>query len=504
MGLIMKAVGIETTIQYPYLNTSTPIDIATGNFEKGANGLWYLNGGIGPVNGFSGRSGYYKSTIVDSILVLLLEIYPKIEVLKYDTENTTTSLVRYEKMSNGKIDSSAITILTRAVTSFTEFCDTVEKIGQYKLKNIKTFTVSTPFMKGNTTEFVDMLIPTLVDVDSLSELITDVSVQKLTKDGISNSSNNTLDMFEGRVKKRLLSSMVVWARKYGMNFFLTAHVGDKKDIDQYHPTAKQNQWITGQDKIKAVGNNFEYLPNLSFQCLKPEPLIDKSTKMAHYPSDRDNANPELSNADSVDINKTGLKILRCKTNMTGITIPLVMSQHYGLQKDLSNYEYLIDAKDFGFTMKGYNRYTVLEPEVMLHRKSIRKTIKDNYTTSRALELLQQLSWVNRYWNLIGYDFTIPVTAEGFAERIHESSNLTIDDVLESRGCWTYDTDKNQRRYLSLFDICEMTQPTGVSKQVPDDLDVVPKVSAVAQATKKTKSKPQEENIDDIIAKVNSL
>jgi hypothetical protein len=305
-------------------------------------------------------------------------------------------------------------------------------------------------------------------------------------------------MFEGRVKKRLLSSMVVWARKYGMNFFLTAHIGDKKDIDQYHPTVKQNQWINGQDKIKAVGNNFEYLPNLSFQCLKPDPLIDKATKTAYYPSGRDNLNPELPDADSVDINKTGLKILRCKTNMTGITIPMVMSQHYGLQKDLSNYEYLVDAKDYGFTMKGYNRYTVLEPDVLLHRKSIRTTVKNRYTTSRALELLQQLSWVNRYWNMTGYDFTLPTTPEGFVDRILSSDKLSLDDVLESRGYWTYDNDKNRRRYLSLFDICEMTQPTGITKDVPASFDIKPEVKKT-----KVKSIPQvDEDIDKIIASVN--
>ena len=274
------------------------------------------------------------------------------------------------------------------------------------------------------------------------------------------SSSNTADLLDGRIKKRLLSAMTTWARKYGMYFFISAHVGDRKNLDKYHPEPSQNQWLSGNDKIKAAGNNFQFLPNLLFQCGNPSPLLNQE-KEPIYPLEENKnksgsksatTNKVTSNNDRVDLNYLPIKILRNKTNYTGIVIPLIVNQSKGIENVLTYYDFL-KTKEYGLEKSGYNYSSPFLPNEKLNRKNIRQ-LQDDYKLSRALELTFQLFWINNYWNTNNIAIPVPQTVEELVAGIKNSKKLDIDRVLESRGYWTYN-ENDPKEYLSLFDIAEM-------------------------------------------------
>ena len=475
MGLA-DATGFKTSRYVPYFNTCTPIDIAVGQMVRGVNNSWVLDGGAGPVNGLSGRSGYFKSTTTDNLVVNMLDIYPDSEYFKLDTENTSTSIARFESYALGRnIDvQNRVHITNKGEMSTNDYVTWLRKLGEEKLAHAKDYTVETPFLDVSTGKPLKMLLPTFQSLDSISNLTTDNILMAL-EGGIEDKKNNTADMHDGRIKKRLVDLIITWAYRYNFVFFITAHIGEKHELDPSRPTPKQNQWMSASEKITNAGKNFLFLPNLSFQIARPRPLVDND-KRPLYPSSRD-ANDDL---EKIEINRLDLKVLRGKNNVTGTVIPSVMSQHYGILADLSYYEYLreVDGKinsgqtgDSGFSMQGYNRFSPLLPEVAFARKTLRTVCHDDYRARRTLELMYQFNWISRYWNLRNYPFDIPATLEKLVEGINQSSSIMLDDVVQSRGYWTY-SKTEKRKYMSILDIIELV---GV-KSAPKSVSVPDKIS----------------------------
>lgn len=461
---LAASVGFKNSSLFPYLNTNTAFDMATCTYLQGFDGRWYMYGGVGPVTGVVGRSGYYKSTIIDYLASQVLRIYPGSQVFKLDTEQTMNMYDRYENnladiMTPDEVV-ERVHITNKSETSFKEFVDLIKNIGKEKQDKKKDYLVETPFLDKFSGKPVKFMIPTIVILDSISELVVTANVDILLSSDMEDKRANTADLIDGRIKKRLMSALTVWAREYGIYFFVSAHVGDKKDLDMYHPEPSQNQWLSSSDKIKSAGNNFFFLPNLLFQCGKPSPLINKE-KMPIYPLNED------SNVhDKIDLNSLPVKILRNKSNITGGVIPFVCSQSTGINSSLTYYDYL--TKNNVLNKVGHNYTSCLFPnDLKLNRKNIRRECESNYRLNRALELIFQLSWLNDYWNLSRLSVDVPKTAELLLEGINRSKSIAIDDILESRGYWTYD-DKCERPYLSLMDVCSMVVcPEEITVQVPD-------------------------------------
>ncbi len=469
----------------PYYNTRTPIDVAVGQFIRGYKGEWLNDGGASPINAFSGRSGYYKTTIVDNLVLRLLEIYPGSEYFKMDTENTSTSGERFKKLSGGKVDvDSRVHITNKGEVNFTEYCQMQKELGEAKLAHQDDYIVETPFVDPTTGKAYRILMPTFQSLDSISNLVVAQNLEAIEKD-IEDKKTNTADMLDGKMKKRLVDLMVTWAYKYNFVYFITAHIGEKQDIDPRRSTPKQNQWMSNSEKVTNAGKNFLYLPNLSFQLVRPTPLVDQD-KNPLYPSAeatlrsiKKKADSQLTELEQIELNRLSLKILRGKNNVTGTIIPTVMSQHQGILADLSYYEYLVEVEgntksgevgDSGFLKKGYNRVSPLLPDFPLNRKNIRQLCKTEYRVERMLEIMFQFHWVSHYWNTAVYPFDVPATLEAMVNGILSGNSIMLDDLLESRSYWTYDK-KDKRPYYSIFDICELIgiREAPVSVQVPSDI-----------------------------------
>ena len=67
-------------------NTDTMFDLMTGQFERGYDGKWYLNGGLGPsVAGIQGRQQTFKSTFAGSLSMRMSAIY-NTQAIVFDSE----------------------------------------------------------------------------------------------------------------------------------------------------------------------------------------------------------------------------------------------------------------------------------------------------------------------------------------------------------------------------------------------------------------------------------
>ena len=449
MGLFSE-VGVENAQMYPYINVGSMIDIATGTFELGINGEWLLNGGLAPITAVCGRAQTYKSTIVDSLIAQALIRYSRMDVLKYDTESNSFGLERFDKMAGKRIQ-DRITLSNMSTLPLPDFIEGLKAAQAFKMKNKKEYTVETPFLDANTGKPIVMWIPTIIDIDSFSCLRTSNETELMETLSVEDSKQNMTAMYDGKVKRSLMRMFSHWSYKYGMYFLMTAHVDDQYDLDPRKPSQKQLQWMKQSDRLKSVGSQFEFLTNILLQCVSPTPILDSSKKEAEYPN---------GSGTNVDINEVNLRLLRCKTNAAGTTIPLVMSQTLGILGDLSNYHYMKNNGDFGFNVKGHNRYSMLTPEVRLHRKDIISTLEANVEVCRGLEILSHLKWILNYWNVDKMNTNIPETAEKFIEMIVANDTIAISDILNSRGYWTYDKD-NDRPYMSIMDILDILN--GVKK-----------------------------------------
>lgn len=452
---IFSDMGIEDAVCYPALNTSTSLDIATGAYEKGDLNRWYLNGGLPSMFGIGGRAGYYKSTTLDSILVNCLHNYPNSEALKIDTESNALTpkkrmrdICKYQYGDDYDTEAllGRLRVTNLSATSGKEFEEMVYKIGLHKKDHKKDYMVETPFLDIRTGNPLKMYIPTFIVVDSLSMLRFGTESEEDKRVSVESSQRNMEALKDGQFKTRLITDWSRMAYKYGIYFLLSAQVDDSFVADEYNKPEKQNQFVKNNDRYKYVGAQFEYLTNTLLNNYAPSPIVSSTDRKA----------PEYTSegAGVVEINEINSRIIRCKAAPAGTFIPMVQSQNYGILSGLSYYHFLKKSGDFGFTVNGIgrsNRYCVLMPDTLLKRQTIIDSLKNNYELNRALEIMFQLKWIIDRWGANNCPFNLPKTAEEFVDKIASGGDLTISDIVNSRGYWTYDKE-TKRPYMSIFDI----------------------------------------------------
>lgn len=441
---MLTDLNCEDVSPAPCINTGTLIDIATGGFEQGHNGEWLLNGGLAPITGYVGRGGQYKTTLADYIIATTLKRYPEAEGWKHDVEQNAFNKARYDTFAGEEV-SSRILLTNSAALSMSETISKIKEFMAYRLKHKKDLYRKTPFRdtKGNPKY---AWIPFLISIDSFTLFRTDSEVLASMSDkSMEDSSRNMDDMTDGKVKRKLLFDFSRWAYQAGFNFLLPAQISDKAEINPYAPIKKQLQFLGNGDHIKGVGNQYTFLTNTVFQSTKPSPLLD-SKKSPEYPS---------GSSSGADLNEVNMVVLRCKTNFAGSVIPLVVAQSSGVHSGLTNYHYLKKNNDFGFNVKGHNRYSLFLPEELLHRNTLADKLRENYELERGLEIMSQYCWMLNNWNINALDVNVPKSPEEFVKAINECSELKLSDILNSRGYWIFDGQKNDREYMSLFDIFDI-------------------------------------------------
>ena len=241
---------IKSNIPFqPYINTGTLFDYATGKFRQGIDGRWLLDGGFSPCNGIAGRAQTFKSSLALSFLAGAMSIHPHAECFAYETENAYGVERFNDLVPKDHPISDRIVFKNSTVCSLSDFYEEYTKITEEKISHRKDYLVESPFIDPRSGKPCKIWIPTFVIIDSYSRARSDKGDQQYLTNSVDDSGMNTLWLSEGNVKTRIMSDLPNRAAKAGLYVILTAHVGDKKDLDPYNKAPKQLQYMKNMDSF---------------------------------------------------------------------------------------------------------------------------------------------------------------------------------------------------------------------------------------------------------------
>ena len=427
-----------------YINTGTLYDYLTGKFRYGLKNTWVLDGGLPQCMGLSGRSQTYKSGTAGTLFARALSIHQNSEGMVYETEGAISGPERYDDFVGpfGSPVSNRIIFRNSTDYSLTGFYDDFVKITDEKLKHAKDYTVESPFINPATNKPWKIMTPTFFFVDSFSRARSDKSNDLYDENSVDDSAFNMSAMADGAVKTRVMNDLPNRAARSGCYVILTAHVGNKMDLNPYAPTPKQLQYMKGTDSIKGVSNAFVFLTTSLLQTIKATVLKNKD-KQCEYPASFSTDN---------EVNEVETCNVRCKNNAAGTILHFVISQYQGILDSVTNFHFLRNNKNWGLNVFGNQQEfsTYLTPDIKFSKKTLRNITDKDYAVARGLELTAQLCFIQTLcstWKMPEYVHMKPLD---FAERLMNSGSESVNRVLQSTGVWS--TGKQERERLTIMDV----------------------------------------------------
>lgn len=440
-------------------STGTMMDMVTGKYEPGYGNGFYLNGGLGTcTTGLHGRGNTYKSTLFDSWIIGMMRLYPEMRCFIFDTEFSKEK-ERLVKFSRGARYGDEDVSKRIALKSDPEW--TIEKITSFMHKicdereaHAKDLRITTPFFDGHG-DPVKMMLPTVIYIDSWSELTSQAINKFLKEKGLGDDKFRTLYMENGNRKTLLLSLLNQMASRYGLIICATARTGDNRSMNHL-PPPKELTHQRNSDKIKDVGSKFTTLVHVLAQIRSCKNLLD-ANKEAFYPH---------GDTAALDIQELQMNTSRNKSNMSGPIIPMIVSQEHGLLNEVSNFHFLREYGGEGLLGNPRSYASAWMPDVKFNRKNLRSSLDDNYELGRALELTARYQYVKMSWNTGSLPVMFDATAEQLFEKL-TSSEVPMTDILQSTSAWAPITTTSKkpkpgfipgaggRTHMSLFEVLRL-------------------------------------------------
>lgn len=455
-----------------YLNTLSQLDLATGAFLQGSSSLnkkdiqFYLNGGVSPTFSIVGREQTFKSSTTLSYLSRILSIYKDSYGLVYDTEFAISDENRIISLGNelskvlsnlegssfhGNTISERIVLKDKSEFDLDGFFNIIKEIAEERIKHEKDYEVESPFINPNTNKPYRTWIPFIVVIDSLTLMQSISELELYDKHQITDKETNMIFMSDGKSKTQFIRQLPLISNKAGIYFMITAHVGKKMNLNPFEKVTRDLQFMNMNDTIKGVGSQFTFLINTLIESREPKVLLD-SNKKCLYPRSQHNSPVELSLLKNV--------VCRCKNNISGQEIPIIISQDEGLLSGLSYFHYIKEGSSqnmFGLDGNNRNQKVILKDDISINRKNIREHLSQNYELFRAIEITAQLLHILSWWNVSKIPELLSIiskTANDIFKGIVGNKSIKISDILNSRSYWTYDK-KDKRTYMSIFDIIKL-------------------------------------------------
>ena len=314
-------------------NTGTMYDLIAGSYTIGKDGKFYLNGGMGCfLQGLHAKGNTYKSTLEDSLICGLMKIYPDIRCFTFDTESSkdkhrSTSFTNSPLMNKMNL-AERYTLKAGGEWTIDKIFDTIKKIGKMREANKKKEMVQSPFVdySGNR-----MMIwkPVVVFIDTFSEMKSGAENANFESRDLEDKKNKMYAMNDGGFKTQMLSMLNKMCGKYGIIMVTTAHTGENRSLDG-SPVSKELLYQKQGDKIKNVGSKYTTINHVLGQIMSCKLAVD-SNKTALY---------KLGQTSDRDLQELQFLTSRNKLQSSGVMVPFIVSQHYGLLNDISNLHFL--------------------------------------------------------------------------------------------------------------------------------------------------------------------
>jgi hypothetical protein len=450
------------------INIGALLDIPTGTFLEGRHGEMVLNGGLANLTGFVGIGNQFKSTfMLYMIITAMIRICELSTANIYDTEiNVHISrlkqlMTRYiELQMEDLVDQGRMTVTDKAEHLADEWFDLLKEWLQNKRKNKEKILRNTPFLERDGS-LMQIPVPTFGAIDSFSEFITADVVKMQDDNSLGDSKANTLYMKQGQQKNRFLMEIPPLAQSAYHYTLMTAHLGEKIEMDPHNPSPKALQHLTGNLKIKGAPTKFTFLMNNCWWCYNAAVLkTDDSARTPLYPRDSDD---NMKN--DTDLNVVTVRLLRGKSGPSGMGTEIVISQSEGVLPSLTEFHYLRNrkenprdtsatAKRYGFDGNLQNYSLDLLPDVKLSRTSIRGKIDSDPRLVRALNITAEMCQMSELWHNMDELLCTP-------KQLYDDLKAAGYDwemiLSKTRGWWTLDNDdpRHELLFLSSMDLLRM-------------------------------------------------
>lgn len=452
---LLSSMPVTDESNTPCFNTGTLWDIATGSYTNlSTDGEWYLDGGFGQhVNIIVGPNGNYKSTIMTAFGMRILGIYEGGEMIIEDTENSLDKdkerALNFAEELRSRIKEAYICWLKGVDHPLEELDAFLRNYFVKKMAVIKEYTVDTPFVDPKTMKPIKVIKPTIVEIDSLTELVSKIEEEVFDGEkakGFDDPKTKLTYAEDGNKKTLFIRTMRRRCQKYGVILLLTGHYDKTMVMDMYNPNPKDTPFAPRDWKVKGCGSKIKFLS--SIYARTQSAVITASDKTALY---NDGSTPDR------DLHEVNVFIERCKTSSAGMAVPFVASQTKGLLNTVTYYHYLRNNNYIGL-VGNKQRHTVgMMPDVSITRNTIRQLADSDPKLRRALELTAQYVYIRNNWNAAKRPVPMDLDPDKLFEKLNSDKHKALkDDILNSRGWWTYDK-KEPQPYMSLYRVIEHLQ-----------------------------------------------
>lgn len=458
----MVPFGISTEKVKPkiLINIGCLMDIPTGFIVTGKKGESIINGGLPQISGLVGRGNNYKSTIMH---YMALSAYDKISashetnMVTYDTE-MNTFLERLEDLSKRfehipddiiRSNKGLWTVTDKSQMPGNKFALILNEYSENKIKDKDSKITIECFKDPYEDKPLSTLLPSFVEIDSLSEFEAESTIEMLSND-LDGSDTNTFAMKQGLFKSKFLSTLPRLASMSNTFILFTGQVSNKINMAT-GPAAmaqpvKDLQYLKQGDSIKGISNKFFFLLNSAWFLHTASLLKNKSTEQAEYPVD-------TSSNQSNELNVVKLTQLRSKSGSSGYTISVIVSQDEGVLPTLTEFHHIKENNRFGLSGNNVHYSLDIYPDVSLSRTTIRNKIDSDPRLRRAINItseLLQLTIFNPELETQGLMCTPKELYEDIKKLGYDWNVL-----LDTRGYWTIDQYTNKVPFLSTVDLLKM-------------------------------------------------
>jgi hypothetical protein len=285
---------------------------------------------------------------------------------------------------------------------------------------------------------------TIGALDSLSKLnissIAEANLALRLGDKKSNSSNMTSALY-----KSMMLTQVPKLMDMGCSIFLmTAQIGEKFVMSQYDQPLRKLAGMKATENHKGVSDEFMYNTSFIYRCVSTTVLKPDES----YP--QDSTNPTADDGDLIIMN---MKCLRSKKGATHLEMRVIASQSQGSPiSELTEWNYLKENKYEGVDAGNKSAMRLqLYPSVSFARTTLRSKCASDKRFKRAINVTSELMQMKYIWgdrDNIHCDMATlrkDLTALGY----------DVDDLLDTRGWWTYIGSKHEERELSSYDFLRM-------------------------------------------------
>ncbi len=436
----------------PAYNVGALFDIPTGSYLKGKHGEMILNGGLTPFTCFVGRPNSFKTQLSDYCMFSVLSRFPEPRASVYDTEITINRgrkamlAERFESLQgdNNPVWNERVNLTNKEIYYGNQWFELLKKMATDKGTHRKALLRETPFL-DRFSKPVQILVPTLVMVDSFSKFQTEDVADMLEQNELGDSGQNTSYMKQGASKARFLSEMPRLINLYNVPLMLTAHVGQQIEMDPRKPAPKKLAYLKNGDVIKGVSDDFLYLPTQVWQTNGTSPMLTDDKK-PEYPKD---SSDDMKG--DTDLTLITLTHIRNKNGRTGLTMQVVASQEEGILPALTEFVFIKTNDRFGLEGNTQNYTLALCPDVALSRSVVRGKLDNNPKLRRGMNICAEMLQMFKLWgDMKKYECTPKQLYDDL-----KAKGYDWDILLNTRGWWTFDNDKQEVPFLSTMDLLRM-------------------------------------------------